>query len=464
MKNKLKISYKKLSIGSLVAISIAGVFSIRSLTGMAEYGFSLVSYYLLAAILFFIPSSLIFSELATIFPQDGGLYIWVREALGEKLGFLAIWLEWSNNIVSMPTMLSFGAVTLIYLVHPAWMKYHYLIFFLMLCFIWGLTYLNIYNIKLSLKFSAISAIIGALLPVLFLILLGFFWLFFAKSEIHMSIKDLIPHLHLHNIALLSGLILSFAGMQVVAFHARDVDNPQKNYPRAMLIAAIIIVIVSIAGALAIAIVIPKEKLSLVAGLLQIFQEFLHYFHLDILFLGISSLLFIGFIANFNLWLLSPARGLQACAKYGYMPKMLSGSYDKPHRILIMQSIIASLLCLLFIFLPSLNNSYWLLTVLCAQLTFIMDILIAISAIKLRYSKPNLPRLYRIPGGQFFGIYLVSGVMIIVCIIAFIIGFFPPTDLIQIDNKLFYDIFLIVMIVMIISCSFIISIIRQKKNY
>src|SRR5687768_10340652 len=100
---------KILGTFSLIMINVIAVDSLRSLPFSATYGFSLVFYYLVAAITFFYPVSLVVAELATAWPNKGGIYVWVREAFGERWGFLVIWLQWVYNIAWYPTILSFLA-------------------------------------------------------------------------------------------------------------------------------------------------------------------------------------------------------------------------------------------------------------------------------------------------------------------------------------------------------------------
>src|SRR5258708_37865689 len=90
---------KILSLFSLVMINVIAVDSLRTLPISAAYGYSLIFYYVLAALAFFIPSTLVSAELATGWPTIGGVYIWVREAFGNRWGFLAIWLQWIYNVV-----------------------------------------------------------------------------------------------------------------------------------------------------------------------------------------------------------------------------------------------------------------------------------------------------------------------------------------------------------------------------
>src|ERR1700731_126786 len=112
------INKRILSVFSLAMINIIAVDNLRSLPIAAEYGFSLVFYYLLAGLLFFIPTALVAAELATGWPHSGGVYVWVREAFGKRIAFLTIWLQWIYNVIWYPTMMAFLAGMLAYLFDP----------------------------------------------------------------------------------------------------------------------------------------------------------------------------------------------------------------------------------------------------------------------------------------------------------------------------------------------------------
>ena len=81
---------KTLSLFSLVMINLIAIDSLKTLSTSAEYGLSLVFYFLLVALVFFIPMSLVAAELATGWPETGGIYVWAREAFGKKWGFFTM--------------------------------------------------------------------------------------------------------------------------------------------------------------------------------------------------------------------------------------------------------------------------------------------------------------------------------------------------------------------------------------
>lgn len=95
----------------LCMINVAAIISLRNLPLMSKYGFASVFFYLVAALIFFLPLAFVTAELATTWPEEGGVYSWVKEAFGMDLGFLAIWLDWIANAVFFPTLLSFIAAS-----------------------------------------------------------------------------------------------------------------------------------------------------------------------------------------------------------------------------------------------------------------------------------------------------------------------------------------------------------------
>jgi amino acid transporter len=109
---------KILSVFSLVMINVIAVDSLRTVPITAKLGLPLVSYYLVAALCFFIPVALVAAELATTYPRNGGLFIWIKEAFGQQTGFASIWIQWIYNLIWFPTILMFIASTCAYLIRP----------------------------------------------------------------------------------------------------------------------------------------------------------------------------------------------------------------------------------------------------------------------------------------------------------------------------------------------------------
>jgi amino acid transporter len=119
----------------------------------------------------------------------------------------------------------------------------------------------------------------------------------------------------------------------------------------------------------------------------------------------------------------------------------------PVAVLVCQGILTTLFALLFLLVPSVNSSYWILTALTTQILVMMYILIFAAAIRLRYTQPDTPRAYKVPGGK-AGIWTVAGIGIFGSAASLIIGFVPPSGVSHWPTP----IYVAVMIGLIIVCS------------
>ena len=144
---------KILGVFTLAMINVAAVLSIRNFPSMAIYGWSCIGWYIIGTILFLIPISLAGAELATGWPEGGGVYAWVKQAFGEKGGFLAIFCEWSNNLVWFPTVLAFIASTLAFAITPSLAANPWYMFSVMMLAFWGTTLIAYFGEEASTKFS-----------------------------------------------------------------------------------------------------------------------------------------------------------------------------------------------------------------------------------------------------------------------------------------------------------------------
>lgn len=437
----MNIIKKPLSVLSLVAINVIAIDSLRTLPFSAEYGFSAVFYYLLAAITFFLPVSLVAAELATGWPETGGVYVWVREAFGKKIGFLTIWLQWFYNIVWYPTIMSVIAVSIAYAINPALSHDKFYMLSVIMIVFWGCTFINCMGMSVSSWLSNFSAIVGTLVPMLFIIVLGIAWLVMGRPiNISFHVNSFFPDLtNIHNLVFFIAILYGLVGMEMSAAHAREVKNPQKDYPRAVYYSMILILVTLILGSLAISIVVPANQINIVAGLLQAFEIFFQAFHL-MWFMPILALLIVcGAIGGAAAWMLGPSKGMLVAARDGLLPTyfMKVSANNTPVRILLLQGILFTFMCSAFILMPSVSSGFWVLTDVTTILALFVYIAMFPAAIVLRYKFPQVKRSFLIPGGK-FGLWFVCLLGLFTCIFAVIIGFFPPSQL-PVGNVVRYEI-------------------------
>lgn len=435
---------KTLTVFTLAMINVAAIGSVKNWPFVAEYGFSSLFYFILAALVFFFPISLVSAELATGWPQKGGVYLWGKEAFGPKWGFFAVWLQWIENVVWYPTVLSFTAATIAYIFDPTLSNSIMYTIGIVLLLFWGATLANLFGMDISGKISDLGAISGTIIPGFIIIILGAIWLFEGSPlQIDLTLDAFIPNFTFTSMAFFTGVLLSFAGMEMSAVHALDVKKPQKDYPRAIFLSGGLILFLSVLGVLSIAIVVPQESISLTAGTMQAFSVFLKRYSLGWFIPIIAAFMSVGLFGSVSTWIIGPTKGLLAAGEEGHLPPIFqkTNKHGAPVALMLGQGILVTILSLMFLLMPTVSSGFWILTVLVAQLYLVMYILVFVAAIKLRYSQSKTKRPYRVPGG-IIGMWIVGILGIIGSIFALFIGFFPPEQ-IDTGSSTFYTTFLLI---------------------
>lgn len=433
---------KPLAVFALTMINVAAIASLRNLPITAIHGFQLIFYLGLAALFFFIPTALISAELVAHYPDEGGIYVWVREAFGKKIGFLAVWLQWLGVLIWYPTSLVFIAATIGALISPTLAENALFVFAVVTLVFWICTWINFRGMELSSWISTCGVIAGTLIPGLAIILLGVVWSLSGEPlQVAVGWSELIPHtLEKGHIPLLCGIAVSFIGMEMSEVHANDVAHPQKTFPRAIFSSALIIVAIYALGSLAIAFIIPSNTLSLTSGLIDAFSTFFKTHGLMWLTPLFALLMIVGAITGISTWIVGPSRGVLIAAREGHLPTFLckKNAHGMPAPIMVLQAAIVTLLTCCFLFMPSVHTAFILLTVIGSQVVMVMYALMFAAALVLRTRRKKRQKgLYQIPLKGGLGLTALCGFIGVGTILT--VGFFPPEGV----HVLSYELCLIV---------------------
>lgn len=420
---------RQISVFALVLLITGAIDSIRNLPTTALFGSTLLFFFTFSAIVFLIPVALVSAELSSTFAdEEGGVYSWVRRAFGENAAFFTIWLQWINTMVWYPTILSFIAGTLAWLINPALAQNKLYLVSVILIVFWSLTLVGLSGLRASAAFASFCAIIGMILPMGFIILLAIIWVIQGQPlAIDLHPQNLLPRWgDMQSWVSLTAIMTSFLGMELAAVHVRDVRDPQRNFPRAMLYSVLLILTTMILGSLAIAVILPHDKINLVEGVMQAFGNFFAVWHLEWLLPLIPILLLIGSLGSMVNWIISPAKGLLLAADNGFLPHWLyrRNRHGIASRILLLQAILVTLLCSGFLLFPGINAIYWLFTDLSTELYIMMYVMLFLAALRIKKRFPDIRRPFAIPGGK-PGFYTACLLGLAGCTITLIVGFIPP---------------------------------------
>ena len=447
----------KLSVSTLAIMNITAVVSLRGLPSEAVYGLSSAFYYIFAAIVFLIPTAMVAAELAAMFSdKQGGVFRWVGEAFGPKTGFLAIWLQWIESTIWYPTVLTFGAVSLAYIgidssADAVLASNKIFTLVTVLAIYWIATFIAMKGIGWVGKISKWGGLVGTIIPAGLLILLGVIYL--ASGGVnHMDMtQGFFPDLaSLDNIVLASSIFLFYAGMEMMGVHVMDVDNPSKNYPKAIIIGSMATVCIFILGTFALGVIIPAKDINLTQSLLIGFDNFFRYLHISWAGPVIAVALMFGVLASVLTWVAGPSKGIFTVGKAGYLPPFFQKSNKNgvQSNILLLQGGIVTLLSLLFVVMPSVQSFYQILSQLTILLYLIMYMLMFAAAIVLRYKMKDAPRPFRLGKGNML-MWVMGAMGFIGSLAAFVLSFIPPGQ-INIGNKVvWYSVLVAGCIIMVV---------------
>lgn len=434
-------SSAKIGLFPLVLLITGAIDSIRNLPGAALFGSMSIFFFIASAIVFLIPVAFISAELSSAWSEEeGGVYSWVQHAFGKKWAFMTIWLQWVNTMVWYPSIISFLAGTAAYFFDPELANNKAYIVSVIIVVFWSMTGVSLRGVGTSARFAAVCAIVGMIIPMALIIILGILWIIQGHPlQIHLDWHSMIPHFgHNQNWISLTAIMAAFLGMELAAVHVREVKNPKKNFPLAIFYSVGLILLTMILGTLAIAFVLPQEKISLVAGTMQAFSSFFDSYHMAWMIPVITVMLLIGSLGGMINWIISPVKGLLISAEHGYMPAFFAkrNSHGVASNLMIIQAILVTVLCSAFLLIPSVNGIYWLLTALSTQLYMVMYILMFFAGLKIKKAYPEKLRSFTVPGGN-FGYNLVSYLGLLGCAITLAVGFIPP-EMLNIGSVFRYE--------------------------
>ena len=413
---------------------VASVCSLRAAPTMAVFGLASVFLYVVPAVVFLLPQTLVSAELASAWP--GGIYRWVTEAYGAKLGLLAIWCQYAQTIFYYPALLAYVASTFAYVIDPSLASNGLYTAIVIISVYWVAVLLSSRGMKAVAGLSSGGAIIGTIIPGIVLVGLGVAYLAGGHaSAAPMHADNLLPAwAGIASLVLVVNNFLSYAGMEMNAVHVSDLEDPPREFPKVMFVSVGIVLAVFILPALAVSWIVPASGVSLTAGVMQAFTAFFGQFGIGFLVPVVALAIIAAMLGGLLAWLAGPSTGLLLIGREeGFIPPYFQKLNKQGIQINIMvwQGVVTSIIACLYAFIPVVSSAYWIFEVMTTQVYLIMYVLMFMTAVKLRRDQPDRPRGYRVPA-----LTLLCVMGFLSTIVAFFIGFVPPSQYHSVSTLLY----------------------------
>jgi amino acid transporter len=258
---------RELRLWDLVFLNIAAVASVRWLGAAAHAGSGTITLWILAIAGFFIPSALVVSGLSQRFPEEGGMYVWAKQAFGAWHGFNCAWLYFLSNLLFVPSLALTGVAISGYVWHtnPSQLAENrpYTLTFTLLLLCGG--YLaHLFGLKIGKWAGNIGASATYVSITVLVLVAG--WIAYRHGSI--THFNLVPAPNWDNLNTWSQIAFALVGLELGPILGGEIVNPRRNIPRAALISAVGCAAFYIAGTAAILVLVPSPNVNQVTGPVQ----------------------------------------------------------------------------------------------------------------------------------------------------------------------------------------------------
>jgi glutamate:gamma-aminobutyrate antiporter len=470
MKEENAAKGNSLTLFAFFAMTASMVMTVYEYPTFATSGFNLVFFLLLGGILWFLPVALCAAEMATVDGwQEGGIFAWVGNTLGERFGFAAIFFQWFQITVGFVTMIYFilGCVSYIFNWN-ALNNVPVLKFIAVLVVFWGLTLSQLGGTKNTAKIAKAGFILGIAIPAIILFGVSIAYLVQGNPiDVKIGAKYFVPDFSkVNTLVVFVSFILAYMGVEASASHVNELENSKRNYPLAMIILVIVAIILNTIGGLTVAAVIPQGNLNLSSGVVDTFKVLILHFIPNGTWIVklIALLLALGVMGEVSAWVVGPSRGMYIAAQKGILPKSLTktNKHDVPVNLVFIQGIVVTIWAAVLTLGGGGDNVSFLTAISLTVVIYLVGyLLFFIGYFKLILKDGDLKRSYQVPGGKIFKL-IVAACGFLTSIFALIISFFPPSQLVGKSIHEYLTI-LSVSFVITVLIPFVIYSITCKKN-
>ena len=424
---------REMGFWDVLFVNIATVLGPRWIAAAAHNGTSSISLWLLAALFFFIPMALVINELSSRFPEEGGLYVWSKEAFGDFHGFVAGWCYWIYTVFYFPGLLLASTSMSAYVLGGKGAEFAQDRTFLLagsLGLLFVAVFLNIIGLNVG-KWLQNAGGVATYLPLMILVAVaGFLWLK-TGSVTHFTWSNMKPTWDWDTVNFWSQIAFAFTGLELVSAMSGEIREPRKTLPRAALTAAALIAAMYIIGTFSVLSLVPAAGVDPKSGVFHAIT--VGSIALKIGFVGVLAALLVtvGNAGGVGSTVAGIARVPFVVGIDRYLPKAFGKIHPKwrtPYISILVQAALSALVLLLSQINETTRGAYQVVIDITIILYFIPFLYMFAAAVKLagRPDRATNPHAILVPGGK-PGVWIACTLASAVTLLSIVVSILPPGD-------------------------------------
>jgi amino acid transporter len=424
---------KEMGFWDVLLFNIATVLGPRWIAAAAHNGTSSIMLWVIAAAFFFVPSAMVINELSSRFPEEGGLYVWAKEAFGDFHGFVAGWNYWIYTVFYFPGLLLASAAMSAYIIGEGGSTLSQNRTFLLIVSLGLLlvaVVLNIIGLNVG-KWLQNAGGVGTYVPLLILAAIAAIVWLRHGSVTPFTWGNILPVWNWDTVNFWSQIAFAFTGLELVSAMSAEVRDPRRTLPRAVFAAGALIAFMYIAGTVAALSLVSPPDVSPTSGVFHAITVGAIALKIGVVGIFAAILVSVGNAGGVGSTVAGIARVPFVVGIDRYLPKAFGRIHPRwktPYVSIIVQAVVSGAILLLSQISETTRGAYQGLVDVAIILYFIPFLYMFAAAIKLAGRRDRLenPHAVLIPGGK-AGVWVVSGVAFAVTLLSIIVSIFPPGD-------------------------------------
>jgi amino acid transporter len=419
-----------MGLRDLVFFYMSAVVGLRWVAVAAAAGPSALVIWVAAALALFVPLAFTVLELSSRYPEEGGIYVWTKEAFGDFSGFITGWTYWGANLTYLPGLLYFTASTALYIFGNRFAHLQDSGTYFIAVSLVGLAVaagMNIVGLQVGKWLPNLGAI-GTWVPMVMLIAFGLVagWRYGSATPI--TAASLLPSTGFKDMIFWATLAFGFSGLEAGSFLGEEIEDPRRTVPRAVAISGVLIPAIYILGTLAILLALPREQVSGLGGFMDALTGVGQRIGLTGLAPLAAVLIVVSTLGGVGVWLAAPARLPFVAGIDNYLPAAfgkLHPRYGTPYVALLLQAGVAAVCAVLGQAGETPKKAYDILVSL-GIIAFFLPYLTMFAAMIRLQREPAGPEVMRVPGGTPAAV-LCGALGFLTSVVAIVLAAIPPDD-------------------------------------
>jgi amino acid transporter len=377
---------KTLGKRDIFLFCVSAVLLLDTLAAGAVMGPAVIFWWVFLTIVFLIPFGAISVELGSAYPEQGGIYAWVKRAYGQKMASRISWYYWANVAVWVPAIFILFAGIFSQLFLPN-MSLNYQII-LGLVLIWLTVLVNVVALNIGKWIPNIGATFKIIIFAT-LILGGISYGLEHGIANEFSLSTIIPSIDNGGLSLqyLPAVVYGMLGFELASASSEEMKNPRKDLPTAVFTSIAVVVGSYVLATSAILVAQPAENVDVVDGLIVTLTQFFGGTPAGdafVILLGVGAL--FTFFSNGTTWSMGANRAAAVAAIDKELPPAfaIESKSGTPLGAAILLGIAASILLVLYGLLAGSNEDlFWSLFAFSGVIFILPYVAMCLAFVKIR---------------------------------------------------------------------------------